>query len=106
MDVFVLPSAYEGFGISIIEAMAAGRPVVATAVGGIPDIVVHGETGLLVPPADPAALASAVDTLLTNPRKAATFGARGRERASERFSIEAVVRRHAELYESLLVGVE
>jgi len=106
MDVFVLPSAYEGFGISIIEAMAAGRPVVATAVGGIPDIVVHGETGLLVPPGDPAALAAAVDTLLTSPRKAAAFGARGRARASEQFSIEAVVRRHAELYERLVVGLE
>ncbi len=101
-DVFVLPSLSEGFGIAIVEAMAAGRPVVATAVGGIPEIVLQGETGLLVPPGDPGALAGAVRQLLEQPDRAAAMGAKGRQRARERFSIATVVRRHEDLYETLI----
>ncbi len=104
MDVFVLPSLYEGFGIAILEAMAARRPVVATAVGGIPEFVVHGQTGLLVPPGDPVALAAAVHSLLSHPEQARLMGVRGRERARDHFAIESVVRRHEELYESSLAG--
>lgn len=99
MEIFVLPSLYEGFGIAIIEAMAAGRPVIATAVGGIPEIVVHGETGLLVPPGDPIALAAAIRSLISDSKRALSFGARGRKRVHDKFSIEMVVRRHEELYE-------
>lgn len=102
MDVFVLPSLYEGFGIAIIEAMAASRPVVATAVGGIPEVVVHGETGLLVPPGDPAALADALHELLAHPERARELGARGRERAHEKFRIEAIVKQHEDLYAELM----
>lgn len=102
MEVFVLPSLYEGFGIAIVEAMAAGRPVVATAVGGIPEIVIHGETGLLVPAGDPLALSAAIQDLLSHPAKARMFGERGQRRARERFAIESVVKRHEELYETLL----
>lgn len=105
MDVFVLPSLYEGFGIAILEAMAASRPVVATAVGGIPEVVVHGETGLLVPPGDPVALADALHELLAHPDRARELGARGRERAREKFRIEAIVKRHEDLYAELMAKV-
>lgn len=101
IDLFVLPSLYEGFGIAIIEAMAAGRPVVATAVGGIPEIVVQGETGLLVPPGDVAALSGAMWWILSRPESAAAYGAAGLRRVRERFSIEIAVKRHEELYENL-----
>jgi len=99
-DLFVLPSLSEGFGIAIVEAMAAGRPVVATAVGGIPEVVIHGETGLLVPPGDPFALAAAIDHLLSFPEQTRALGVRGQERVRDLFSIESAVRRHEELYQA------
>jgi glycosyltransferase involved in cell wall biosynthesis len=101
MDIFVCPSLYEGFGIAIVEAMAAGRPVIASDVGGIPEIVVHEDTGLLVPPGDAGALADAIAALLSRPDRARALGARGRERARQRFSIGTAVRRHQQLYEAL-----
>jgi glycosyltransferase involved in cell wall biosynthesis len=72
-------------------------------VGGIPEIVVHEDTGLLVPPGDAVALADAIVTLLAHPDRARAMGARGRARAREKFSIETAVRRHQQLYESLSV---
>lgn len=102
LDVFVLPSLYEGFGIAILEAMAAGRPVVATAVGGVPEFVRSGETGLLVPPDDPAALARAIQEVLARPAWAATLARRARDSVRSRFAIDAVVRQHEDLYEQLL----
>jgi len=105
MDVFVLPSLYEGFGIALVEAMAAGRPVVATAVGGIPEVVVQGETGLLVPPGDPGALGDAIAHLVNHPEQARLMGARGRERACDRFSIESAVTRHENLYAERMAKV-
>ena len=102
VDVFVMPSLSEGFGIAIVEAMAAGLPVVASDVGGIPEIVQHGETGLLVPPGDPAALAAALHELVTRPDRARALGACGRQRARERFSIESAVKRHEDLYAELM----
>lgn len=101
IDLFVLPSQYEGFGIAIIEAMAASRPVVATAVGGIPEIVIQGETGLLVPPGDIAGLAEAMCSVLNHPERANAYGAAGLRRVRKRFSIEVAVKRHEELYETL-----
>lgn len=102
MDIFVLPSLYEGFGISIIEAMAAGKAVIATAVGGIPEIIVDGQTGVLVPPNDPVALAVAIKDLLDHPTKAHFLGIQGQKRALENFSIESKVKQHEGLYWSLL----
>ncbi|MFM8552511.1 MAG: glycosyltransferase [Nitrospiraceae bacterium] len=105
MDLFVCPSLYEGFGIAIVEAMLAGLPVVASDVGGIPEIVVPGDTGLLVPPGDPEALAKAIQDLLAHPEQAKKLGRQGRQWAAAKFSVDVMVGRHQALYESL-VGAE
>jgi len=84
--VFVCPSIYEPFGLINLEAMACGTPVVASRVGGIPEVVVDGETGWLVPPGDPAALAGALRTALADPRRAAQLGEAGRRRVETHFS--------------------
>lgn len=102
LDLFVLPSLYEGFGIAILEAMAAGKPVVASAVGGIPEFVVPGETGLLVEPGNAGALAEAIGSLLRDPAAATRMGMRGRARVVAEFQISAVIRRHEQLYEACL----
>ncbi|HFE51945.1 MAG TPA: glycosyltransferase family 1 protein, partial [Bacteroidetes bacterium] len=88
VDVLVLPSYWEGFGIVLIEAMAAARPVVATNVSSIPEIVVNGETGLLVPPGQPEALAEALRRVLTDPALARRFGEAGRRRVLDKFTVD------------------
>jgi glycosyltransferase involved in cell wall biosynthesis len=103
MDLYVHPALMEGFGIAVLEAMAMARAVVATAVGGVPEIVRHGETGLLVPSEDPEVLASAVITLLTDPEQREQFGRAGRERVLKDFSVEAMMERLLDAYGSLLV---
>ncbi len=117
-QVFVCPSIYEPFGIVNLEAMACGTAVVASAVGGIPEVVVDGETGLLVPleaggdamgsPADPAAfaqdLATAVNALLDDPDRAASMGTAGRARVESTFAWTAIAERTAELYRELVTG--
>jgi glycosyltransferase involved in cell wall biosynthesis len=101
--MLVLPSVWEEpFGIPLVEAMASGLPVVATRVGGIPEIVEHGVTGLLVPPDDPDALAGAIAELLVDPSRARELGEAGRRRAEERFSWETVAERLRGLYADLL----
>ncbi len=101
MDIFVLPSLNEGMGRVLVEAMAEGKPVVATDVGGVADVVEDRRTGILVPPRDPEALAEAILELLDDPEKARRFGEAGRERASL-FSVERMVEEIEELYEDLL----
>jgi glycosyltransferase involved in cell wall biosynthesis len=101
-DVFVLPSHDEGMSNAILEAMAAERPVVATDVGGTGEVVRHGENGLLVPPRDPAPLASAIGGLLDAPDRWAAMGKRGREIVEAQFSARAMVRRMEELYATML----
>ncbi len=113
--VFVCPSIYEPFGLVNLEAMACGAAVVASAVGGIPEIVVDGETGYLVPcdiradDPDPAAarrfasdLAQRINDLIAEPNRAAAFGRAGRRRVVAHFSWESVAARTAELYRQLL----
>jgi glycosyltransferase involved in cell wall biosynthesis len=101
-DVFVLSSVWEGMSNSLLEAMAAGRPVVATRVGGNPEVVVDGETGLLVPPRDPRALADAVLRLLGDPALAGRLGEAARRRVESQFTLEQMVSRMQELYDQLL----
>jgi glycosyltransferase involved in cell wall biosynthesis len=101
LDVLVLPSRWEGFGLVLVEAMAAGKPIVATQVGGIPEVVADGETALLVPPSDPPAIAAAVVSILIDPERAHAMGRRGVERAML-FSWEHVSGRLDDLYTRLL----
>lgn len=103
-DLFVHPSREEGFSNAILEAMAAGLPVVTCDVGGNPEAVVDGETGRLVPPRNAAAFASAVAELLADPEKRKAMGAAGRHRATERFSLDRMVGEIESLYESLARG--
>jgi glycosyltransferase involved in cell wall biosynthesis len=97
-DVFVLSSASEGMPISVLEAMAAGLPVVASRVGGVPELVADGETGLLVPPGDSEALAQALRGLLADARLRHRLGDAGRVRVRERFDLGPFGRAHVELY--------
>src|SRR4030088_3131783 len=80
MDVFAMPSIWEGFGLVLLEAMAAGRPIVASRVAPIPEVVLDGQTGLLVPAGDSLALAEALARLASDPALAARLGEAGRER--------------------------
>ncbi len=98
LDVAVLPSLREAQGISILEAMARRKPVVASAVGGIPEVLTHGVDGFLVPPADPSALADALAGLARSPSLRERVGEAGYATVRERFSIEAQVRRVEDLY--------
>ena len=105
-DVIVMPSLKEGLPYVLLEALALARPVVGTPVGGIPEVVKHGETGFLVPPKDSESLAEAVIQVLRNPEKAARLGERGRELVSREFNIETMVRKIAAVYAEVLSGVE
>jgi glycosyltransferase involved in cell wall biosynthesis len=98
MDVVALPSLTEGFSNVIIEAGAAGRPVVATRVGGNPEAIVEGETGLLVPPRDPVALGDAINTLLADPERRQRMGAAARRRVHALYTVERMVERWEKLY--------
>ena len=101
-DLFVLPSLNEGFGLALLEAMAAGLATVASRVGGVPEVVSEGETGILVPPAEPHALADAVLRLMGDPEGRTRMGTAGRERARQCFSIERTVRQTDRLYRELI----
>jgi glycosyltransferase involved in cell wall biosynthesis len=98
-DVFVMPSVSEGLGTSLLDAMAAGRPVVASAVGGIPEVVADGETGILVPPRDHAALAAAIVRLLGDRALRERMGAAGLARVRAHFSVERMVANTLRVYE-------
>lgn len=100
--MFVLSSLTEGLSISLLEAMAAGLPVVATDVGGNPEVVANGVTGLLVPARTPEALAAAMLKLLQDPARAEQMGAAGRRRVEEHFDLQKVARKYEQIYRCLL----
>jgi alpha-maltose-1-phosphate synthase len=117
-ELFVCPSVYEPFGIINLEAMACGTPVVASAVGGIPEVVVHEKTGLLVPfaPVGPADseprhpeqfardLAQAINALLRQPAKRAAMGKAARERVEEHFSWRRIAEQTVQFYGEVIAG--
>jgi glycosyltransferase involved in cell wall biosynthesis len=98
LDLLVVASTSEGSSVVAMEAMALSKPVVATSVGGIPEVVADGETGLLVPPGDPAALAEAVLALLADPERAHNMGTRAQARAIEHFDVRAMIVRTRDVY--------
>jgi glycosyltransferase involved in cell wall biosynthesis len=102
--IFVLSSRAEALPVSVLEAMAAGLPVVATRVGGVPEVVVDGETGLLVPPGDPPALAVALQRLLDEPELRARLGTAGRARVEEQFGLDSFLESHLDLYRRALAA--
>ncbi len=106
MDLFVHPGAPEPFGLVNIEAMAMGKPVVAFAHGGIPEIVLNEETGLLVAPGDTAALTASVSRLLRDPELSRSMGRAGRFRVEAHFRIERTVNELEQIYEALVEDVK
>lgn len=102
LDLFVLPSLAEGISNTLLEAMSCGLPVIATAVGGNPELVVDGVTGTLIPPADSSALAKALAQYLQHMELMKTHGAAARQRVEEKFSITAMVERYISVYDRLL----
>lgn len=99
MNVFVLPSLAEGISNTLLEAMASGLPIIATNVGGNPELVVDTLTGLLVPAGDPASLAAALGELFTDPARAAAMGRAGCERVKAEFSLDSMMNAYLSLYE-------
>lgn len=102
IDVFVLTSLSEGFGLVLLEAMSASKPVISTNVSALPEIVVEGETGLMVPPENPGALASAMQVLVQDAGMRERFGKAGFERAVSNFSLDAMFRKTVKIYEQVL----
>ena len=102
LDLFILPSLREGISNTILEAMASGLPVVATRVGGNPELVIEGETGMLVPPSDPIVMANAIRTYLDHPRLLKTHGQAGRKRVEQNFGMEKMVNGYMEVYDKVL----
>ncbi|MEJ2299711.1 MAG: glycosyltransferase, partial [Woeseiaceae bacterium] len=101
-DLFVHPASAEGLGIAVLKASAAGLPVVACDAGGLSEIVVPGETGVLVPPGDASALQQAIGSLVDDAALRGKLGAAARERMQNEFSVATMADRHLELYNSLI----
>jgi glycosyltransferase involved in cell wall biosynthesis len=104
LDIFVLPSLSEGLPMSVLEAMACGLPVVATRVGGLPEVVVHEHTGLLVASQDAQQLAAALNRLVQQEDTRLSLGRQGRTRVMKHFSVQRMVSTYESLYHSLLHG--
>lgn len=98
IEVFVLPSLWEGLGLVLLEAMAAGKPIVASRVSAIPEIVIDGETGVLIPPKNPKALADAIISMLRDPERSREMGRKGQERLVREFSVDKMVSETEKVY--------
>ncbi len=103
-DLFLLPSDHESFGLSALEAMSCGVPVIATGEGGTAEVITHGENGFLVDPRDVAGMSELAIELLRSPERREAVGAAARATARDRFDIDHAVRQYVDLYESLLAG--
>ena len=101
-DIFVAPSLYESFGQIYIEAMSYGKPVIGCGVGGVPEVIIDGQTGILVPPGDPARLSSAIVGLLSSPATCQKMGEAARDHVKESFSLEEMITRTVSVYEEVL----
>ncbi|HEU5102196.1 MAG TPA: glycosyltransferase [Roseiflexaceae bacterium] len=101
-DLFVLPSLFEGLPLSILEAMVAGKPVITSAIGGTDEVVIHEQTGLLVPPGEPIALARAIRAILDNPPLGARLAQAGQARVRQQFAAETMIQHVTQLYEEVL----
>ena len=101
-DLFVAPSRYESFGLIFLEAMRWGTPVIGTTAGGIPEVVEHNRSGILIPPENPRELAAAMVRLLKEPARCVALGQAGRQRVEEEFSVERMAQRVAAFYEEVL----
>jgi glycosyltransferase involved in cell wall biosynthesis len=103
-DVFVLPSLSEGVPLAVLEAMLAGRPIVATAVGDVPTVLMDGRAGVLVPPGDAAALASGLAQLLADPTQARRLSTAASERAAEAYTVDTMLERYVSVYDRLMAS--
>jgi glycosyltransferase involved in cell wall biosynthesis len=101
MDVFVQPSVEEGFGITILEAMAMGKPVIGTRIGGIPEIIRDGTSGILVTPKDPVAMSEAVLLMLGDPLMAVRMGESGKERVKKEFTLAGMIKKYERFYDGV-----
>jgi glycosyltransferase involved in cell wall biosynthesis len=104
LDIFIHPSLWEGFGLSVLEAMAMGKPLIATQVSAIPELVEDAVTGILVPPRDAAALSAAIAKLAQDQSLQKQMGEYGRERWRTHFSVDRMVRATESLYAEVLAG--
>jgi glycosyltransferase involved in cell wall biosynthesis len=105
LDLFVLPSLSEGLSMALLEAMSAAVPVVASSVGGTPEIVQDGQTGLLVSPENASELADRILEIINNRDKSKLLGERGRERVAKEFSTARMFEQYQELYDGCLSGM-
>ena len=106
IDLFVMPSLFEGLGVAALEAMAAGKPVIATSTGGLTESVLDGVTGFLVPARDPAALTEAIAKLVRTPSLAGEMGRQGRERVMQHFTLAQMAQRNESFYYELLDSLQ
>ena len=104
LDIFVLPSLNEGMGRVLVEAMASGRPIIASRAGGITDLIMHEQNGLLFPPGDSKALADAILSMLKNPDRAKEMGIKGKT-LCQQFSIEKMIEKIDTLYSNLIRNI-
>jgi len=102
-NLFVLSSTTEGISLTLLEAMAAGLPVIATKVGGNPEIVMDKQTGLIVPPRDPISMAKAISHIIDNPYIWKQMGMKGKERVSNVFSVKTMVNEYQKVYEKIMI---